>query len=100
LTTGFNSKSRSISRKIQPLISAIDQYGKVLNVFSNASPGVLCSLWGAVRLVFTIAQNFEKYFLRLVDMVERIGDILPRYHTYASLLRSIAVYKLLWPQRI
>ena len=32
--------------KIQPLVAAIDQYGKALDVFANAYPLVMSPLWG------------------------------------------------------
>lgn len=45
-----------------------------------------------------IAQSFDKYFRKLIDMLERIGDVLPRcqvYHnlfpTNSKLLQAISV---------
>lgn len=32
-----------------------------------------------------IAQSFEKYFRKLTDMLERIGDVLPRCQVYQNL---------------
>ena len=35
-----------------------------------------------------IAKSFEKYFKKLIDMFERIGDILPTCEVYQSLFPS------------
>lgn len=34
--------------------SAIDQYGKALDVISNTSSGILCPLWGSLRLLLHV----------------------------------------------
>ena len=41
-----SSTSRSIVAKIQPLVEAIDGYGKALDVYANTYPLILCPLWG------------------------------------------------------
>ena len=35
-----------------------------------------------------IAREFGKYFEKLVDMLARIGDVLPRFHVYEELFPS------------
>ncbi|KAH0551625.1 hypothetical protein GP486_007158 [Trichoglossum hirsutum] len=60
------SISRAISRRLEPFVAAIDQYGAALD----------------------IAKTFEKYFKKLIDMFTRIGDILPRCQVYYSLFPS------------
>ncbi|KAH0556319.1 hypothetical protein GP486_005756, partial [Trichoglossum hirsutum] len=57
------SKSRTISARLEPFVSAIDQYAIALD----------------------IAKAFEKYFKKLIDMFTRIGDVLPRCRAYYSL---------------
>ncbi|KAH0538694.1 hypothetical protein FGG08_004711 [Glutinoglossum americanum] len=60
------SISRAISQRLEPFVSAIDQYGSALD----------------------IAKTFEKYFKKLIDMFTRIGDVLPRCQVYYSLFPS------------
>lgn len=37
---------------------------------------------------FKIAQSFEKYFEKLIGMLGRIGDILPRCQVYQNLFST------------
>lgn len=41
-----NSTTQGVMDKIQPLVAAIDQYGKALDVYANAYPLVMSPLWG------------------------------------------------------
>ncbi|KAI9861085.1 MAG: hypothetical protein M1813_005514 [Trichoglossum hirsutum] len=60
------SRSRAISKKLEPFVASIDQFGVALD----------------------IAKTFEKYFKKLIDMFMWIGDILPRCRVYWSLFPS------------
>ena len=109
------SRCRAISRKLEPLVGAIDQYGKALDVYSNTYSLAMAPLWGSIRVLLhvesspnqfsilvnilfqqvnadiyrdQIAKSFEKYFKKLIDMFERIGDILPTCEVYQSLFPS------------
>ena len=110
-----NSKCRAISRKLEPFVGAIDQYGKALDVYSNTYSLAMAPLWGSIRVLLhvessphqfsilvnilfqqvnadiyrnQIAKAFEKYFKKLIDMFERIGNILPTCEVYQSLFPS------------
>lgn len=74
--------------KIRPLVAAIEQYGTALDVYSNSYSLVLCPLWGSVRVVLQLAREFGKYYDKLVDMFNCIGDILPRFQSYEKLFPS------------
>ncbi|PGH23481.1 hypothetical protein AJ80_02435 [Polytolypa hystricis UAMH7299] len=69
---GSGSKVGNLVKKIQPLVAAIEQYGTALDVLSNAN-GIQA------------AQQFSAYFVKLLEMLEHIGDVLPRYGTYSVL---------------
>ncbi|KAI9857208.1 MAG: hypothetical protein M1813_008570 [Trichoglossum hirsutum] len=58
-----NSRSRALSRRLEPFVAAISQYGKALD----------------------LANAFQKYFEKIIDMLTRIGDVLPRCQVYQSL---------------
>lgn len=49
-----SSTSRRLINKLQPLITAIEQYGQALDVYSNASPLVLGPLWGSIRILLLV----------------------------------------------
>ena len=48
------NRPRALLRKIQPLVDTLDQYGKALDVFSNVSPTIMCSLWGSIRVLLHV----------------------------------------------
>ena len=83
-----SSASLRIAEKLQPMIAAIEQYGKALDVYANAYPLVLNPLWGSIRVVLHLASEFGKYFERCVDMFATIGDLLPRFRVYETLFPS------------
>ena len=80
-----SSKLRKISRQLQPLTKALDEYGQALDVLSNSFSLYICPVWGGVRVILSIVQNFEKYCDKILDMLARIGDILPRLREYQAL---------------
>lgn len=83
------SSSRALfEAKIKPFLSAIEQYGEALDIYSNSYSLILCPLWGSIRVVLQIAREFGKYFDRLVDMFKCIGHILPRFRSYERLYSS------------
>ena len=49
-----SSKTRDLMSKLDPFITAIEQYGKAIDVYSNAYPLVLSPLWGSVRVVLHV----------------------------------------------
>lgn len=49
-----NSHSRHISKKLEPFISAIDQYGRALDVYSNTYSIAMAPLWGSVRVLLHV----------------------------------------------
>jgi hypothetical protein len=99
--------TRHAEKILQPLVNAITQYGKALDVFSNASPCVLGLLWGGIRvclhvkypgcsddwlqmrctdlLPLQLASEFGNYFDKLLQMFARISDTLPRLQDYEML---------------
>jgi hypothetical protein len=74
-----SSKSRSVVQKLQPLISAVQDYGASFDTLSNIAPLYLAPIWGSVRIVLVLARNHGKFYDRITDTFERIGDLLPRF---------------------
>ncbi|KAL8868513.1 MAG: hypothetical protein Q9174_004942 [Haloplaca sp. 1 TL-2023] len=80
-----SSSSVKIADKLRPLVAAIEQYGKALDVYTNTYSLVLSPLWGSIRVVLLLASEYSKFFDRIVDMFARIGDVLPRFRVYENL---------------
>ena len=105
-THAVSGTARNAIKKIQPLVEAIQQYGQALDVYTNTYPLVIAPLWDSIRLLLHVsiyclsledrtkalssklAKVFGKYFEKLVDMLARIGDILPRFRLYEVLFSS------------
>ena len=54
---GACSKSRALSKKLEPLVSAIDQYGEAIDVYANTYPLALSPLWGSIRIVLHVSSS-------------------------------------------
>ncbi|KAG7006857.1 hypothetical protein G7Y79_00012g031930 [Physcia stellaris] len=68
---GEQSKSRHLISSIQPFIDSIDHFGKALDVFTNTYP--------------LLAHDAGHYFDDVVNMIVKIGNVLPRIHVYEAL---------------
>jgi hypothetical protein len=79
-----SSKTRSTIQKLQPLISAVQDYGSSFDTFSNIAPLYLAPIWGSIRIVLVLARNHGKFYDRIADTFERIGDLLPRFRECPS----------------
>ena len=49
-----SSRSRYLASKLDSLLAGIDQYGKAMDVFSQASI-FICPLWGALRIIIHVS---------------------------------------------
>lgn len=50
-----NSRAREISRKLEPFVNAIEQYGKALDVYANTYSLAMAPLWGSVRVLIHVS---------------------------------------------
>ena len=77
------SRSRLLAAKLDALLAGINQYGKAMDVLSQASP-FLCPLWGALRVVIHVSA--------LLPTLEYICVILisPAVIPVPEVLRSLA----------
>jgi hypothetical protein len=82
------SQSRAIFRRLKPFLSVIESYGAALDVYSNIYPLALALIWGSLRVMLHLATNFNKIFDRVVDVLERIGYVLPRFRDYERVFGS------------
>ncbi|KUJ07177.1 uncharacterized protein LY89DRAFT_370709 [Mollisia scopiformis] len=79
---GENSKTRNVIRKLGPLVSAIQSYGTAMDAFSQIAPLYLSPIWGSIRVLLVAADAHKKFYSKIVDVLERVGDILPRFRDY------------------
>lgn len=60
---GEGSKSRKLSRRLRPVISGIEQYGKAVDILTGAAQGVLSPLWGGIRILLHVSPASQSPFL-------------------------------------
>lgn len=53
-----NTKSMKHMGRIQSFLEGMQQFGKVVDVFLNASPFV-CFVWGPLKFILQVGQNFD-----------------------------------------
>ncbi|KAL8965830.1 MAG: hypothetical protein Q9197_006303, partial [Variospora fuerteventurae] len=101
-------KDKSVSRRaaqaLKPFLAGIDQYGKALDVISNASSTVLCPIWGSIRVILHLASEFGEYFEKISSMLQQIGLHLnslrrfPRLYPHNERLETamVDVYRVIF----
>ncbi|KAF2495524.1 hypothetical protein BU16DRAFT_610481 [Lophium mytilinum] len=79
------SKTRAVHEKMRPLLEAVEDYGKAMDVYANTYSLALAPIWGSIRVLLQYASDFGKYYEKIVDILARIGDVLPRFRIYERL---------------
>lgn len=51
------SKARKLSRRLRPMISGIEQYGKAVDILTGAAQGILSPLWGGIRILLHVSSG-------------------------------------------
>ncbi|RFU34097.1 hypothetical protein B7463_g2206, partial [Scytalidium lignicola] len=76
------SQSRAVMRRLKPFLSVIEEFGAAFDVFLNTYSLVLAPLWGSLRVIFLLASKYNEIFDRIVEVLERIGYVVPRFRDY------------------
>jgi hypothetical protein len=79
------SKTRLVARKVGPLVSTVESYGKALDTFTSIAPLSLAPIWGSIRVILVIAKAHGRFYDKILDALGRIGDIIPRFRKQRSL---------------
>ena len=61
-----SSHSRGLMNKLQPFVAAIEQYGRALDIYSNAFPLALSPLWGSIRVLLRVLPSWTAYISHLL----------------------------------
>jgi fungal STAND N-terminal Goodbye domain len=80
-----SSTMRSVSKQISPFLDCIWSYASAIDVVANTPPMPLSPIWAVVRMAIQAARAFEEFFTKLVEMLQRIGDVLPRFDLYIQM---------------
>ncbi|KAI1641602.1 uncharacterized protein F4817DRAFT_355288 [Daldinia loculata] len=79
---GSEGKLRYMGR-LRGFIEAMEQLGKVIEVFVNASEFV-CFIWGPIKFILLTASTHLNSFDKLLDVYAQIGDAIPGLQRYEA----------------
>lgn len=98
-------KLRSFTKRLEPLINFLDRYSKAIDVLVQGSLNPVAVAWGITRalieasefglLLFLfralikrhqVACGYTKYFPKLINMLEMLGNTLSIYSEYEKLM--------------
>lgn len=88
------SRARLVLGKIQPLVSAVEDYGKAMDTYANIASVYIAPIWGSIRVLLAIANGHSKFYSRMIDTFSRIGDILPRFSKFMTSLLAYVCSQL------
>ncbi|OAL34641.1 hypothetical protein AYO20_06058 [Fonsecaea nubica] len=77
---------RNLTR-IRRFIEAMEQFGKIIEVFVNTSD-VLAFVWGPLKFLLLVSSTSADCLDKILDAYERIGEVLPLFQLYESLLQQ------------
>jgi hypothetical protein len=67
-------------------VQTLNQYSGVLDIVAQWHPEYSALVWGSIKWLLLIAMNYISLAQRIADMLEEIGDNLPRFLLYQQLL--------------
>ena len=60
------SHSRYASKKLEPLVSAVSQYGSALDIYTNTYSIAMAPLWGSIRVLLPVRANYLQHTLSCI----------------------------------
>ncbi|RDW56366.1 hypothetical protein BP5796_13241 [Coleophoma crateriformis] len=87
------SKTRRISRRIDPFIKFLQRYAAAVDTLVQFDPQPSALAWGCLRFLIEMASLFAKHFAKIVGMMEQIGDMLPLYERYTQMFADSAPFR-------
>ncbi|KAH8652695.1 hypothetical protein BGZ60DRAFT_533558 [Tricladium varicosporioides] len=92
---GDIQKKQQTSRQMQNMtrlgkfIEAMEEYGKVVEIFCNSSQFVPF-VWGPMKFLLQVTSTYHKAFSELLDVYQRIGENFPLLLQYQTLFPNDA----------
>lgn len=85
------SSFRPHAEKISRFLSLLDRLLGGVSIAIQANPDISSIAVGGVKLIVDIAMGFTKFFGKLVDMFDRLSDIMASLARYAERLELLVV---------
>ncbi|KAK0732942.1 hypothetical protein B0T26DRAFT_682391 [Lasiosphaeria miniovina] len=74
-------------KRLEPFLQTMEQYGKVVEVFVNASD-IVAYLWGPMKFLLITASSYTEALDSLMDAYQAIWEELPLLEAYQPLIES------------
>jgi hypothetical protein len=71
--------------KIEPYLEGLREYAKVIEIFAQVKPDILCLIWGPIKLLLQWSSTLKKSFDEIILVTAAIGDSLPRFEQMARI---------------
>ncbi|KAI0444886.1 WD40 repeat-like protein [Xylaria telfairii] len=81
-THGREGKLRHM-RRLSAFIEAMEQFGKVIEMFANVNE-IVCFIWGPIKFLLGITRTHMDSFDKLLDVYDKIGNAIPGLLRYQS----------------
>ena len=83
------------TEKIRGIVQTLNQYSGVLDIVSQWHSQYSALVWGSVKWLLLIAMSYINLTKGVADMLEEIGDNLPRFLPYQRLLPTIRMSQVI-----
>ncbi|KAH7065669.1 hypothetical protein BKA63DRAFT_571819 [Paraphoma chrysanthemicola] len=80
-------KKQQYMKRLGSFLDAMEQYGKVVEVFLNVS-NFVAFIWGPIKFLLLVARNYSEAFNALLDMYQEISENIPQFARYETLFIS------------
>ncbi|KAI1845576.1 hypothetical protein JX266_008187 [Neoarthrinium moseri] len=85
----FHGKSSvRLLNRVQPLIRWLAGFNECVKVFLQAAPREFVVVWGILSFLFEIAARFQRRGEQVLQVLEDIQSVAPRFTYYAETLRN------------
>ncbi|KAI0595286.1 hypothetical protein F4775DRAFT_569708 [Biscogniauxia sp. FL1348] len=84
-----SGKKQRYLKRLEIFLVNMENYGKVIEVFLNASI-YLAFVWGPMKFMLLTACNFSEAFNSLLDAYQQIGEFIPQLQSYQELQHCLS----------
>ncbi|KAI4867277.1 hypothetical protein F4820DRAFT_468079 [Hypoxylon rubiginosum] len=87
------SRLTAACRKFQHLVSRLQPYFDVVEVFVQVKPEYMALIWGSLKMIFKLSSNYISFLDKMADMFSNIATQLPAYEEFVTILQKRAAYR-------
>ena len=81
-----NVKEKAVINRLDTVLKFFNDFSAVLAVCFGADAKLAALVWGSIRMVLTLASSASDTLRDVVDMLEELSLILPRFRYYEKSL--------------